>query len=211
MTNASPSIETRRRSEGGFNLIELLIAIALLGVVVLSLMTLFALARSNVTSGRQMTHAISVGTRIMEDLSGLAIDDIYANHNITNATALSDFTVAPATLPESTYDDAIQRSSVNVANAGTGCTGATLITFTNDPRQFMQRWYCQLAGANSDKINDGQITLVFTPRQRLDTTLALSPENASIVKVRVILRWREGVRRRQVIFDTTKFNRPNPT
>lgn len=209
MTNASRPIQTRHR-EAGFNLIELLIAIALLGVVVLSLMTLFALARSNVTSGRQMTHAISVGTRIMEDLSGLAIDDIYSNHNISATTTLDDFTVAPASLPESTYEDAIQRSSSTVAAAGNGCTG-TLITFNNDPRQFMQRWYCQLVGTNNDKISDGQITLVFTPRKRLDTATALNPENAAIVKVRVILRWREGLRRRQVIFDTTKFNRPNPT
>lgn len=210
MINVSLSIRNRR-SQAGFNLVEVLIAIALLGVVVLSLMTLFALARSNVTSGRQMTHAISVGTRIMEDLSGLAIDDIYSNHNITNATTLDDFTIAPTTLPQSTYDDAIQRSSTAVAAAGTGCTGTTLITFNNDPKQFMQRWYCQLVGTNSDKISDGTITLVFTPRKRLDTSVALSPENASLVKVRVLIRWREGMRRRQVVFDTTKFNRPNPT
>lgn len=211
MTDASRTIRRDRRAEAGFNLIELLIAIALLGVVVLSLMTLFTLARSNVTSGRQMTHAISVGTRIMEDLSGLALDDIYANHNITNATAMVDFDVPPTTLPQSSYEDSIRRSSADVAVAGTRCTGATLITFTNDPRQFMQRWYCQLVGPNSDKISDGQITLVFMPRKELDTAAALAPENAAVVKIRVLIRWREGLRRRQVVFDTTKFNRPNPT
>ena len=102
----------------GYSLVEMLVAIALTGVVVLSILTLFSLARSNVYAGRQMTHAISVGTRIMEDLSGLPLADVYSAFNITDTTALAPVTVAPASLPESTYTDSIVRSTTSLTTAG---------------------------------------------------------------------------------------------
>lgn len=197
-----------RTSERGYNLAEMLVAIALTGVVVLSILTLFSLARSNVYAGRQMTHAISVGTRIMEDLSGLPLGDVYDAFNITDSTTLTDFSVVPTGMPESAYTGSILRSTTSVTTAGQ-CTGGTLITFTNDPDLYMRRWYCQMQTA-ANKLPQGTISLVFTPRKTLDDTLALSPENAGIVRIRAIIRWREGLRQRQLVLDTEKFNRPLP-
>jgi hypothetical protein len=61
-----------------------------------------------------------------------------------------------------------------------------------------------------NKLSNGSISLVFSPRKTLDDAAALSPGNAGIVRVRAILRWREGLRQRQLVLDTEKFNRPLP-
>lgn len=196
------------RDQRGFSLVEVMIAIALTGVVVLSVLSLFAVGRSNVYAGRQMTHAISVGTRIMEDLSSVPLDELFDAFNITDTTALADITVPPAGYSDSEYEDSILRGTHSVATAG-DCRSATLPTYTNDPKNFLQRWQCQMINV-SNQLPKGQIFVVISPRKRADTTQPLSPENASVVHVRTIIRWTEGMRRRQVVFDTTKFNRPNP-
>jgi prepilin-type N-terminal cleavage/methylation domain-containing protein len=204
--STSPGCESR--DARGFSLIEVMIAIALTGVVVLSVLSLFAIGRSNVYAGRQMTHAISVGTRIMEDLSTVPLQELFDAFNITGTTTLAEITVPPAGIPDSTYPDSILRGTTAVASAG-DCTTATLPTFTNDSKLFLQRWYCQMQNV-SNKLPKGQIFVVISPRKRADTTQPLSATNASVVHVRTIVRWSEGLRPRQVVFDTTKFNRPNP-
>ncbi len=201
-------VNSARRRSHGYSLVEMLVATAITGVAVLAVMTLFALGRSNVYSGRQMTHGISVGTRIMEDISGLALTDIYTSFNIDDTTALGTVTIAPATLPESSYDGSFVRTTTSIATNGP-CTGATQITFNNDPSLFLRRWYCQMQ-SSANKLPQGSISLVFTPRIPIDGAVALSPENASVVRVRAIIRWTEGLRRRQLIFDTNKYNRPLP-
>lgn len=203
----SPVRDPHRKARG-FSLVEVMIAIALTGVVVLSVLSLFAVGRSNVYAGRQMTHAISVGTRMMEDLSTVPIQELFNAFNITGTSTLSTVTVTPAGLPDSSYPDSILRSTTSTLTVG-DCTTATLPTFTDDPKNFLQRWYCQMQNI-SNKLPKGQIFIVISPRKRADTTQPLSPANASVIHVRTIIRWSEGMRPRQVIFDTTKFNRPNP-
>lgn len=197
-----------QRREQGFSLVEVLIAIALTGVVVLSVLSLFAIGRSNVYAGRQMTHAISVGTRMMEDLSSVPRQELYDAFNILPTTSLGTVTVAPSSMPDSSYPNSILRSTTSIATAG-DCTTTTLPVFNNDSKQFLQRWYCQMQNI-SNELPKGQIFIVFSPRLPLDTAQPLSPANASVIHVRTIIRWAEGMRPRQVVFDTTKFNRPNP-
>ena len=60
-----PRAAVRPPCQRGYNLVEVLIAMAITGVVILAIMSLFAIGRSNVHAGRQMTHAISVGTRAL--------------------------------------------------------------------------------------------------------------------------------------------------
>lgn len=201
-------VNKARRRADGYSLVEVLVAVAITGVAVLAVMTLFTLGRSNVYSGRQMTHAISVGTRIMEDVSGLALTDIYTSFNIDDATTLGNVTITPTNLPDSTYTGSVVRTTTSIAAAGQ-CTGGTLITFNNDPSLFLRRWYCQMQ-STANKLPQGTISLVFTPRIPIDTAVALTPENASVVRVRAIIRWTEGLRRRQLVFDTNKYNRPLP-
>jgi len=95
-----------------------------------------------------------------------------------------------------------------VATAGT-CTGTPLIVFTNDPNGFLQRWYCQMMGT-SNQLANGSISLVFTPREPPITSppTTLNPDNATVTRIRTIIRWTEELRNRQLIVDMTKTSRP---
>ena len=42
------------------------------------------LGRRNVYSGKQTTYAVSIGTRVLEDLSAMAADDLIDNFKITD-------------------------------------------------------------------------------------------------------------------------------
>src|SRR5215813_11179393 len=89
----------------GYSLVEVLIAIAITSVVLLTVVTLFYMGRRNVYSGKQMTYAVSVGTRMMEDISAMS-----ASHfNINDQTATN--------------------GTVNVQ--GIAAIGSGTLTFTN--------------------------------------------------------------------------------
>lgn len=195
-----------RSSQRGYNLVEVLIAMALLAVVALTIMTLFFMGRRNVYSGRQMTHAVSIATRINEDLSALSVATIYTNFAVTSTEPLGSTTVAPTSMPESTYPGSFKRSTLSVATAG-ACTGTPLIAFTNDTNSFLQRWYCQMNNA-SNQLQNGSITLVFTPRNPDPSTATLTATNATVVRIRAVIRWTEELRNRQLIVDLTKTRRP---
>src|SRR5205814_7409807 len=70
----------------GYSLIEVLIAMAITSVVLLTVVTLFYMGRRNVYSGKQMTYAVSVGTRMLEDLSAQTSSDVLSSFNVTDAT-----------------------------------------------------------------------------------------------------------------------------
>lgn len=189
----------------GYSLIEVIIAMGILSSVLLGVITLFFLARRNVYSGKQMTHAISVGTRIMEDLSSMSVTNVYANFNVASSATLGTVTVQPSSLSDSSYDGSVLRSTTSVAS-GSGCSGSTPITFTNDTNAYLKRWYCQMIN-KSNQLQDGSISIVITPRQPSPAG-TVTPGNATIVRVRAIIRWQEAMRPRQVIMDTVKVLRP---
>src|SRR5436189_6283317 len=74
------------RNIRGYSLVEVLIAVAITGTVLLTVVTLFYMGRRNVYSGKQMTYAVSVGTRMLEDLSALTASDVLSNFNVTDTT-----------------------------------------------------------------------------------------------------------------------------
>jgi Tfp pilus assembly protein PilV len=184
----------------GYSLIEVLIAMGFLSSVLLSIVGLFYMGRKNVFSGKQMTQAVSLGTRVSEDLTDLDYGQLYAAFGITDATPLGAVDVDPANdLLDDTYTGAILRTTTNF-------TGA------EDPAGFLQRWKDEIQ--NNNRLQDGYVGLVFSPRQPWDTAVtppesaALTAGNATVMRIRAIVRWQEGSRRRQVILDTLKNRRP---
>lgn len=173
-----------RRSEHGYNLVEVLIAMAILGTVIMSIMTLFIFGRRNVYSGRQMTRAISVGTHVIEDLTPLTPEQFYTAFNITGTTAMGSNTVAGTT-----YANSIIRRPGNFTPPAAPA------------RNYFTEWVNLLT---QDRITNGQITLVILPQ---DLATAGNPLTARRVIIRTVTEWREGGRSRQVTLDTTKLNR----
>lgn len=185
---------TLRRRQTGYSLIEVLIAIAILGVVLLSIVTLFFMGRSNVYSGKQMTQAVAVGTHVMEDVSNMTMQDVYTAFNITSTSALGNVDVdTTRAMPNDTYSGAILRQTSS-------------ISASTDPGGYLNRWKTEMV--NNNKLAGGVVSLVLMPSNPNPTTATLSCGNNTVLKLRVLVRWLEGQRPRQVIFDTVKTQRP---
>src|SRR5438445_8149233 len=72
----------------GYSLVEVLIALAITSVVLLTVVTLFYMGRRNVYSGKQMTYAVSTGTRALEDVSQMTLQDVLDAFGISARAAL---------------------------------------------------------------------------------------------------------------------------
>jgi prepilin-type N-terminal cleavage/methylation domain-containing protein len=180
---------TTNRKEQGYSLVEILIAIAILGTVLLSIMTLFVFGRRNVYSGRQMTRATSVATHVMEDLMPITPTALYTTFGITSTTAVT----ASTTVAGVTYTDAILRKQSDFASGSAG-------------RRYFDNWMNLLP---QNRIQSGDITLIIMPR---DLATAGNVTTARRIIVRAVTEWAEdaggatGGRRRQVALDITKLN-----
>lgn len=176
----------RRRREAGYNLVETLIAVAMTGVVILSIMTLFFLGRRNVYSGKQMTAANAVATRVLEDLSLMTATDVLSNFGVTDASTLEANTVAGI----------VYAGSVLRATDGT-------ISSATDPEGYLARW---LALVPASTFANGRVTLVITPANPV--TVATPVSTAQVVRVRGFVQWSEGPRNRSVTFESSRLQRP---
>jgi prepilin-type N-terminal cleavage/methylation domain-containing protein len=186
-----------RRRQSGYNIVEVLIAMALLGVVTVSIVTLFFMGRRNVYAGKQMTKAISVGTRIEEDMSAMTLDDVLTNFGMTTTAAT---TTSSATVAGTTYTNCLLRDT-NTING------------TTDPNGWLTKWKALLPAA---EITSPKITFVFMPRAVTRTVAGTSttfPEttptfpDVPILRMRIVIEWKEGARARSIVMDNVKNKR----
>jgi prepilin-type N-terminal cleavage/methylation domain-containing protein len=66
-----------RHRQGGFSLVEVIIALALLGAVLISLSGLMTLGNRQVNSGRTQTQAVAVARDILEEMNGWGFHQTY--------------------------------------------------------------------------------------------------------------------------------------
>lgn len=175
---------THRRLERGYNLVEVLIAMALLGTVLMSILTLFVFGRRNVYSGKQMTKASSVTNQVIEDLQPLSASSLYTNFKITTSTSTTSPTIAGVA-----YTNVIVRSTADTSG-----------DYADGPK-YLARWKALIPAS---QLTDGKVTLVIIPDDKKTST---DPTSAAIVRLRVITEWDEGRRSRNVTADLAKFNR----
>ena len=64
------------RSQEGYSLIEVLVALGLLAGVIVAIASMFVLGQSNVKSGKLMTEAVSIAQDIMEDAGKLSYNGL---------------------------------------------------------------------------------------------------------------------------------------
>jgi prepilin-type N-terminal cleavage/methylation domain-containing protein len=179
-----------RRSDSGYNLVETLLAMAILGVILMSVVTLFFIGRRNVYSGKQMSAANAVAVRVLEDLSLMTATDVLDNFRLPTS-ALAANTVAGVSYPNSIIRD----------------TDAAISTDTNDASGYLARWKALVDTAN--ELPSGRVVLIVTPQQPTDnTTMPLRISTAQVVRIRGVIEWSEGLRRRNVTFDSSKLQRP---
>ena len=178
-----------RTGEGGYNLVEVLVAMAMLGTVLISLVTLFVMGQRNVYSGKQMTRAVAAGTRIMEDISPLTQVDVIDAFGLDTATA------GTVTAGGESYANSVVRSTATDAGDA-----------TKDADGYLTEWDKLL---DQEEFNDGRITIVMTPIDPLATSSAPGLTNSPILRIRALVEWNEGVRERRILLETSKVNRVN--
>ncbi len=186
----------RGRSERGFNLVEVLIAMALLGTVLMTILTLFYMGRRNVYSGKQTSVAVSIASHAMEDLSARSKLDVLTAFNATASPleVLADID-ATTTMATDTYANSIKRVST---------TADDIDVTKNDPRGLLKKWSTEA----SARLSQSLVAVVLTPQKPYPVADPLTAANATAMRVRILVRWNEGQRRREVILDSAKAARP---
>jgi prepilin-type N-terminal cleavage/methylation domain-containing protein len=201
------------KKQSGYSLIEVLVAIAITSVVLLTVVTLFYMGRRNVYSGKQTTAAVSIGTRMLEDLSAMTAEDVLDNFAIDDNTARTTVNL------QGVYGTAMGgvEGQLQFASSATRNTSACTIntstdpagiTCTNDPNGYMVNWMRMvLPHKNINEIfTQPELGIILTPR---NPAVAAEPwTTARFTKVRAYVSWQEGpARRRYAFFDTTKVDR----
>jgi len=195
--------------KNGYSLVEVLIAIAITSVVLLTVVTLFYMGRRNVYSGKQMTYAVSVGTRMLEDISAMTASDVLTNFNITDTTQTNGSVTVNGLAANGTgtqvFNNSVGRDTSSCDTATPPACGA------NDVNKYLSAWKTLL---DPSKLTNGQAGIVVT-RRDVPATPPPSCENppcpwtsARYFKVRAWVAWDEAKNRRRIaFFDTTKVNR----
>jgi prepilin-type N-terminal cleavage/methylation domain-containing protein len=190
----------RRRKESGYSLIEVLVAIAITSVVLLTIVTLFYVGRRNVYAGKQRTYAVSVGTRVLEDLSSMMQTDIRSAFVIDDGTGLSGQTITgvPPGTPGAvngviTFDNSIKRDTTTI-------NGSTELT-PSGGTGYLTKWKALIP---EDKLANAVVGLIITPRLPSDASSKI--ETAQLMKIRIYVQWDEAntTTHRFAFFDTTK-------
>lgn len=190
------SRQSGANGERGFNLVEVLIAMALLGTVLITLLTLFFIGRNNVYSGKQTSVALSIATHAMEDLSSRSKKDILTAFAAQGAALTTvDVDTTSSALPTDTYASSILRVSSKADD---------IDPTKNDPKGLLKKWVDEAEG----RLDRPVVALVLTPRTPYPVGATLTTDNATVMKVRLLVRWNEGSRRREVILDSAKAARP---
>ncbi|HSP13156.1 MAG TPA: prepilin-type N-terminal cleavage/methylation domain-containing protein [Thermoanaerobaculia bacterium] len=174
-----------RNSERGYNLVEVLIAMALMGTVLMSIMSLFYFGRRNVYSGKEMTQAVALGTHVLEDVNTMTKSAVVA------AFALPTGVGSANTVGGQSFPNSFIRTTTN-------------ISVTTDPNGFLQRWQTEMVSDN--KFQNGVVTIVFTPTAD-GTNAPAQMATSTVVKMRVFITWGEALRQRQVTLDSVKIER----
>jgi prepilin-type N-terminal cleavage/methylation domain-containing protein len=190
--------QERHAAERGYNLVEVLIAMALTGIVMITIMTLFFMGRKNVYSGKQMTNAVAIGTRVMEDLATLSKSDIYNGLFAITDTSTGYSTTVVLGHPAVTYTNCRIRSTDSTVGSPTATDVSTMSTGTNPPNM-LTKWQSQL-GSN---LANGSVTLIMVPASD-PTNSPAQFGTAQVLQVRVLIQWVEERRPRQLILDTSR-------
>src|SRR5437763_7469209 len=107
-----------KQSQRGFNLVEVLVAMAITAVVIISVATLFVMGRRNVYAGKQVTAAVAVATRITEDLSPMTHSEVYDKCGLAPSSGYAGATMSASKTVEGTpYANCIVRTNADAADA----------------------------------------------------------------------------------------------
>lgn len=171
---------SRSQQQAGYNLVEVLIAMALLGTVLMAVVSLFVIGQKNVYSGKQMTRAVSAGTVVMEDISAFDVT------KLRQSFALDTATLGSVTRHGNTYPNSVLFTTDDLSN---------------DPAGYLSRWKERMTQEN---FLDGRVAILITPRNAGNDSQV---STANIFRVRVFVEWNEALRSRHITLESVKVDR----
>lgn len=181
MTNDGvPSNGRTLRDEGGYSLIEVLAAAALLSGVLLAIMGMFVYGGRSVNSGKLMTKATGLATDVLEEFRDLSFTQTYL--------VIEDGgTIATDT--SYTWN-----SKTNTPNYPADAAYVAML----------QSWKTNV----EQGLPKGEMTITVRGLQSLGTGSADPPEQpfatARLLQVVVSVKWKQANRSRSVVFETFK-------
>ena len=187
-----------RSRQRGFNLVEVLVAMAITAVVILSVATLFVMGRRNVYAGKQVTAAVSVATRITEDFSHMTHAEVYDKFGLSPSSGgwAGATLAASKTVEGKDYANCVVRTQADAGDAN------------KDKAGLINKWYAMMTPTFANPT----ITVIFMPRlgvQDPATDTATVPVS-TLLQIRVVLTWDETLsnkRHRSLIVDAVKTQR----
>ena len=187
-----------RRRQAGYNLVEVLLAMAMLGVVTISIFALFFMGRRNVYSGKQTSQAVAIATQAIEDMQLLNRQMLYNGaFGIAGTSSGGAFTIPAAQTGGLSYS--YTNSNIRSTDPNFIASPPADIATENAPPGLLAKWTTLLG----TKLQNGSVTLVITP-DKDPTNTPPQYATAQLVRVRIFVRWQEASRTREVVLDTVK-------
>jgi hypothetical protein len=106
-----------------------------------------------------------------------------------------DVDTTSATMGTDTYSGSILRVSTKAADVDPA---------QNDKKGLLKKW----SDDAKKRLDRATVAVVMTPQKEYPVGAALTAANATIMRVRLLVRWNESGRRREVILDSVKAARP---
>jgi prepilin-type N-terminal cleavage/methylation domain-containing protein len=185
------------KAQRGFNLVEVLVAMAITAVVIISVATLFVMGRRNVYAGKQVTAAVAIATRITEDFSHMTHGEVYDKFGLAKTASYAGATLtASKSIEGVTYTNCVVRTNADAADAD------------KDKAKLIDAWLKLM----QPKFVNPQITVIFMPRLSVQdpaTDTATVPVS-TLLQIRVVMTWDETIsnkRHRSLIVDAVKTQR----
>jgi prepilin-type N-terminal cleavage/methylation domain-containing protein len=167
---------TMTSPQSGFNLIEVIVALALLAAVLLTISGLFIQGSQSVNTGRDLTEATSLATDILEQMDKWAFQQLYTNFCNASGAAGFDFrTDTRTSIPAGSPSPCTTFDAIPLAGGASG-------------------WQTKI----SQRLPNAKATISMTPlgggtfgaakgiqvRVKVDWVLKLKPRNVSLETVR---------------------------
>jgi len=202
------------RRQGGYSLIEVLIAVGLLATVLVAIISLFVLGGRYVKSGKELSKASSLGMDLMEDMRNMQFEHVI--HVVNGGCASGDKTVrwrthkgADTTIPYGVLDPATDWLGKNIPDSGWSWKSEISTEARADYEKVLTSWYNQtemqlgggLRGGTEVRVDGFKDIASGKDFKAGDTALC----SAKYLRVRVRVDWIEGRRARDVVFETLKF------
>jgi prepilin-type N-terminal cleavage/methylation domain-containing protein len=192
-------MRTRTRNESGYNLVEVIFALAVFGIVAITIFTLFVMGRRNVYSGKQNSQAVAVATQVLEDIQPLNKRMLY-----NGAFGIADTdTGAAITLPKVYGSTAPSFANARIRSTDANVMASPPADISTEQTGLLTRW----AGmVQQDKLQNASVTLILIPSRDMATP-PNNPEQfgtSALLQVRVYVRWEETRHKREVVLDTVK-------